>query len=673
MDFANTSFVFTLFQIQFVILVAGIIGLALVSEKLKHIIVSICVICVSILSGTLAVVAMASHGLDIVVNGGLFLGDIPFRIDGLSAWFILIIDIVTLTGVIYGTGYVKAYKNSNISSTFHWSLFLLFQSSMLWVCMVQNSIAFIFSWEIMSLSSLFLVLFDHENPKVVKAGINYLVQMHLSVAILTVAFIWVYFETGTFDFKGIPVFFGANNNVWLFLLFFIGFGFKAGFLGLHTWLPHAHPAAPSHVSGVMSGVIVKMGIFGILRMISFLQADYLLLGQIILGLSVLTGLFGIINAAIQRDFKRMLAYCTIENIGIIGIGIGLGLIGIGNGQVILCFFGFGGALLHVLNHSLFKSLLFFSAGSVFRQTHTRDIDSLGGLIKKMPKTAVIFIIGAIAIAGLPPLNGFVSEFLIYCGMLKGFTSAGFAQTLLLVLSFAGLSLIGGISVLTFTKTIGIMFLGSPRKELEHEPKEVPLQMLLPQYFTIVIMLAIAIVPSFFIRLTGNIVSSTFGVNTDIAVNGLKSYLSVLSNISIFSISFLALLLLVYLVRKFATKKNKATYEATWGCGYSAPNSKMQYTGKSFSKMLGKLTGFVVMENKKFDKFEQNEIFPDTRTYKSDYSDLVEDKIINPSSQILKKIINKFQFFQNGRIQTYVIYGLIFIVVIFLGTILNILN
>jgi len=291
----------------------------------------------------------------------------------------------------------------------------------------------------------------------------------------------------------------------------------------------------------------------------------------------------------------------------------------------------------------------------------------------MPKTAAIFIIGAIAIGGLPPLNGFVSEFLIYCGMLSGFASAGFSQTLLLVLSFAGLSLIGGISVLTFTKTIGIMFLGSPRKELEHEPKEVPFQMLLPQYFTIVLMLAIAVVPSYFIKLIGGIVNGTFGLNADIYGAGLKGYFSILSHISIFSLSFLALLLLVYLVRKFVTKKNKATYEATWGCGYTAPNSRMQYTGKSFSKMLGKLTGFVIIENKKYEKLGQNEIFPDTRTYKSEYSDLVEDKILNPSGQMLKRIINKFQFFQNGRIQTYVIYGLIFILLIFLGTVLNILN
>ena len=173
---------------------------------------------------------------------------------------------------------------------------------------------------------------------------------------------------------------------------------------MHTWLPHAHPAAPSHISGVMSGVIVKMGIYGIFRMITYLKADFLVLGNIILTLSILTGFFGIMNAAVHRDFKKMLAYCTIENIGIIGVGTGIGLIGIEKGQSMLIFFGFGGALLHVLNHSLFKSLLFYSAGSVYSQTHTRDMDKLGGLIRKMPQTAFLFLIGSIAIGGIPPLQ-----------------------------------------------------------------------------------------------------------------------------------------------------------------------------------------------------------------------------------------------------------------------------
>ena len=423
--------------------------------------------------------------------GGTFFGDIPLRIDALSAWFILIINFTSVTGVLYGAGYLKSQDVKSPVVSLHWILYLIFQSSMLLVSMVQNSVAFIVAWEVMSLSSLLLVLFDYTNPKVLKAGINYLVQMHLSVALITVAFIWVYFKTGTFDFKGISSIFSSNGNIWLFLIFFTGFGIKARFLSMHTWLPQAHPAAPSHISGVMSGVIVKMGIYGIFRMITYLKSDYLILGEIILTLSLLTGLFGIMNAAVHRDFKKMLAYCTIENIGIIGVGTGLGLIGIAKGQGLLIFLGFGGALLHVLNHSLFKSLLFFSAGSVYSKTHTRDMDKLGGLIKPMPKTGMLFLIGAIAIGGIPPLNGFISEFLIYCGILSGINSAGISQITLMIITFAGMSLIGGISILTFTKTFGTIFLGTPRQKLIHEPVEVSSLMLIPQYLIVVVMMSVA--------------------------------------------------------------------------------------------------------------------------------------------------------------------------------------
>ena len=334
------------------------------------------------------------------------------------------------------------------------------------------------------------------------------------------------------------MFFGSSINIWLFLIFFAGFGIKAGFLGLHTWLPQAHPAAPSHISGVMSGVIVKMGIYGIFRIITFLKADYLILGEIIITLSLLTGLFGIMNAAVHRDFKKMLAYCTIENIGIIGIGIGLGLIGIAKGQSLLVFLGFGGALLHVLNHSLFKSLLFFSAGSVYRQTHTRDMDKLGGLIKTMPKTSMIFLTGAIAIGGIPPLNGFISEFLIYCGILKGINSDGIAQITLMILTLAGMSLIGGISIITFTKTFSTIFLGTPRQKLKHEPSEVSLLMLIPQYIIIAFMASIAFFPAFYINLLSMVLHKEIFPNISLNIIDMQKYVMVLKSISASSVIFI---------------------------------------------------------------------------------------------------------------------------------------
>jgi formate hydrogenlyase subunit 3/multisubunit Na+/H+ antiporter MnhD subunit len=278
MELSGNEIIGFLFKAFAIVLFSGIIAIPFVSQKTKPVIAIISVSLIAILTSFIAINGFTNGGLEYIVNGGAFFGEIPLRVDPLSAWFVIIINLISVAGVIYGTGYMKPSGDESSALTFHWVLYLIFHSSMLIVSMVQHSIAFIVSWEVMSLSSMFLVLFDNSNPKVLKAGINYLVQMHISVIILTVGFIWVYFKTGTFDFKGIGIFFGGNANIWLFMMFFAGFGMKAGFIGLHTWLPQAHPAAPSHISGVMSGVIVKMGIYGIFRIITFLKVDYLILG-----------------------------------------------------------------------------------------------------------------------------------------------------------------------------------------------------------------------------------------------------------------------------------------------------------------------------------------------------------------------------------------------------------
>jgi|WetSurMetagenome_2_1015567.scaffolds.fasta_scaffold00562_8 hydrogenase-4 component B len=670
MVFEGSELVGFLFKAFAIVLLSGILALVLVPVRIKPAVSIITVFLVSFLTGFIAVKSFTAGEVEFLINGGTFFGTIPLRIDALSAWFILIINFTCVTGVLYGAGYLKSSVIHSSVLTLHWILYVIFHTSMLVVCMVQHSIAFIVAWEIMSLSSLFLVLFDYTNPKVLKAGLNYLVQMHLSVILITVGFIWVYFKTGTFDFKGASTFFGLGVNIWLFLIFFAGFGIKSGFLGLHTWLPQAHPAAPSHVSGVMSGVIVKMGIYGIFRIISYLRTDYLILGEIVLTFSLLTGLFGIINAAVHRDFKKMLAYCTIENIGIIGIGIGLGLIGIAKGQSLLCFLGFGGALLHVLNHSLFKSLLFFSAGSVYIQTHTRDMDKLGGIIKQMPKTAIMFLIGAVAIGGIPPLNGFISEFLIYCGLLQGINSAGISQITLMILSFAGLSIIGGISILTFTKTFGTIFLGTPRQILKHEPVEVSFLMLLPQYIIICAMVIIAVFPGSFL----NMLSTVLNVNTfpylSFNLPDLQGYVGIMKNISLASFIFVTVTGVVFFIRYILIKGKEANYASTWGCGYLAPNARMQYTGKSFSKSFGKLLNFIIIEKKGYTEIERNETFPVARKYRSFYLDSIDNKIIDPIMFQITSFINRFQFIQNGKIQAYVIYGIVFILAVFIVTVLN---
>jgi formate hydrogenlyase subunit 3/multisubunit Na+/H+ antiporter MnhD subunit len=458
----------------------------------------------------------------------------------------------------------------------------------------------------------------------------------------------------------------------VFLIFFAGFGLKAGFIPLHSWLPHAHPAAPSHISGVMSGVIVKLGIYGIIRMSSYLQSDFVLLGEIIITLSVLTGIYGILNAAVQRDVKRMLAYCTIENIGIIGIGIGIGLIGMGTNSPLMYFLGFGGALLHVLNHSLFKSLLFYSAGSVFQQTHTRDMEKLGGLIKSMPKTALIFLIGAIAIGGIPPFNGFVSEFIIYNGLIEGIHTRSIYQIMLMILVLAGLSVIGGLSVITFTKTFGTLFLGQPREPLNHQPHEVSHLMLVPQYAIIAFMLSIALIPQFFLNIIRDVLA---GMNNAMIIDPVlvSSYGQTLTSIGFASLLLILVTGITWMIRSSLVKKRAQTLGDTWGCGYVAPNSGMQYTGRAFSKPVGKIFDFLLIERKKYKELNPTEIFPEKRKYESQYLDFFEFTFINHITKYLLAGSGFFRFIQNGRTQSYVMYGILFILVVVVLTVFNILQ
>ena len=656
-----------------IVLIMGIVGLIIVNEKYRPYLAFSIVFINTALSSIPSVLAITVGPQTGAFNIPHLIGDIKVSIDNLSAWFILIINFTSLTGVLYGSGYLKSYSNFKTNLQLHWVFYVLFHLSMVWVCIFDNGVAFLVSWELMSLSSLMLVIFEYQNKKTLSAGINYMVQMHLSVVLLTLGFIMLYVTTGSFNFEALAQMPLMNNSIWVFILLFSGFAIKAGFIPFHTWLPHAHPAAPSHISGVMSGVIVKLGIYGIFRILMYLRHDWMLFGQVILVLSVITAIYGIANAAVKYDFKQMLAYCTIENIGIIGIGIGLGLMGIGNGDKTMAILGFSGALLHTLNHSLFKSLLFYGAGSVYQQTHTRNIEHLGGLIKKMPVTAVVFLIGALAIGAVPPFNGFVSEFVIYSGLFKGVL--GFqviSQSILLILVITGLVIVGGISLITFTKTFGVIFLGNPREELPHEPKETSFIMLLPQLLIVAAMFAVALIPQFFFSYANKIASAAFAIESPGSADSFAQLGEIIGNIGKVSLIFIVLMISVFGIRwLFVRKRHPVEYE-TWGCGYVAKIKKAQYTGQSYIRSFGLLFSFLVKKRKKTDKIPKEQIYPAKRGFSTNYIDILENYIVSPLAKRLTFTLNYFQFIQNGQIQSYVLYGLFFIVLIFLGTALNLI-
>ncbi len=652
----------------------GIVGLIVVKERFKPSLALIIVLINTLLSSIPAFLAFTAGTQTGALNIPHLAGNIGIRVDSLSAWFILIINFTSITGVLYGRGYLKSYAHLKVNQELHWVFYVLFHFSMIWVCMFDHGLGFLISWELMSLSSLMLVIFEFQNKSTLKAGLNYMVQMHVSVVFLTLGFIFLYVNTGSFSFAALEQLTAENHWIWIFILLFAGFAIKAGFVPFHTWLPHAHPAAPSHVSGVMSGVIVKLGIYGIIRILMYLHSDWLIAGELLLILSIVTALYGIANAALRCDFKQMLAYCTIENIGIIGIGLGIGLIGIGNNNPILIILGFSGALLHTLNHSLFKSLLFYGAGSIYQQTHTRNIERLGGLVKKMPITAVLFLIGAMAIGGLPPFNGFVSEFIIYNGLFRGLLGLqGISQSILFILSITGLVIVGGMSLITFTKNFGIIFLGTPREKFPHEPKETPFIMLLPQYLIVAAMLSVALMPQFFFSYAGKVVMSAFASQLTVAMPSFDPIIESVSNIGKAALGFIVLMVSVYAARWLFVRKRVTKYSQTWGCGYTAPILKAQYTGQSFTRSFGLLFSSILKERKKTDKLPKQQLYPGQYTFSTNFQDLLERYLVSPLTLRLRFFLNYFQFIQNGRIQSYVLYGLFFIILVFLGTAFNLIH
>lgn len=650
------------------ILSATLPALPFLRVKAKGLATIAAVIACALVSSLPAVQALRGNEMELILSGTLVTGEIPIRIDALSGWFILLINFTMITGGLYGLQYMKAYREQTANITLHCIAYLLVQAMLTIICSVQNAVVFLFAWEIVALSAFLLVIFEHQKPETLKAGINYLIQSHLSIVLLTLGFIWVAYRMGSYDFKAIAAFSGtfpALTSLVLLCCFFAGFGLKAGFVPFHTWLPYAHPAAPSHVSGIMSGVLIKIGIYGILRMILLIKTDYVAAGYIILLTAVVSGIYGVMLAILQHNLKTLLAYHSIENIGIIGIGIGLGTIGIGTGNPALTTLGFAGGMLHVLNHSLFKSLLFFGAGNVYQATHTLHIESYGGLIKKMPHTALLFLVAALAICGLPPFNGFVSEFLIYSGLYQGLGNQNPVPLFAIIASLFGLVLIGGLALLCFTKAFGMVFLGTPRRAFAHIPAEAKRGKLIPMYAIAALIVAIGLFPGFFLAvLSAPAAAFTARIPGTPQVLSLPESASRLAaNIGWCAAGFIVLAGLVFFVRQRATSGKSVSISTTWGCGYVGDASRMQYTAGSFIRSYRKLAEPLFSIHKKKRPVEG--IFPTDGWQETHPHDKMEEWLIDQPLKRLRNFIGKFQFLQNGNPQFYILYGMVFITLVLL--------
>ena len=650
----------------FSIVAAGILLIPFIRVKWKGIITVSVVIVNAVLAGWLAVKVLTGKQFDFIFYGTPVTGDIAVRIDALSGWFILLINFTLVTGALYGLQYMKSYRKQSSNITIHCIAYLLTQSMLTIICVVQNALVFLFAWETMALSVAMLILFEHYKPDTIKAGINYIIQSHLCIVFLSLGFIWVASRTNSYDFNAISNFSSTLSSfasMALFLCFFIGFAFKAGFVPFHTWLPYAHPAAPSHISGVMSGVVIKIGIYGILRMILLIKTDYTLLGFIILFISIVSGVYGVMHAILQHNLKKLLAYHSIENIGIIGIGIGLGTIGIGTNNLLLTTLGFAGGMLHVLNHSLFKSLLFYGAGNVYQATHTMNIEHLGGIVKRIPHTSILFLVAALAICGLPPLNGFVSEFLIYSGLFNGLKTGNMVSMLSLLISVFGLVIIGGLALLCFTKAFGAVFLGNSRHHFPHPPTESSAGKLIPMYMVMGLILAIGLCPNFFLGM----LSEPLKLFTDkLSLSAEAAYTVTNTGYTMMYIGWcstglIVLTGIIFFIRKKITAQKPVAITPTWGCGYVGNTAKMQYSASSFVRTYRKLAEPLLSIYKK--KKEIKGIFPRDGWRETHPYDIVEEWLIDIPLKQIKYFLGKFRFLQNGMIQMYTLYGIVFIILV----------
>ena len=609
-----------------------------------------------------------------LLPGTLFGGD-SGSMDSLSALFVLIVSVGSLAATAYSRGYLARYLplKSPAHISLHYTALVVLFYAMLGVVLSDGGYSFLFFWELMTVASFLLILFDAERREVRRAALSYLIMMHIGFVLLVVGFVRLEAVTGSAAFGALAEYFRTQPALPLFAVFLAGFGMKAGLFPMHVWLPEAHPAAPSHVSALMSGVMIKTGVYGVLRTAMYLPAGETLAtaGVILLGAGIVTGLWGVLLAAMQNDIKRLLAYSSIENVGIIFIAIGVALLGrsAGNDAVALC--GMAGALLHTLNHSFFKSLLFFGAGNLYAEAHTTALDRFGGVARQMPVTAILFLAGTAAICALPPLNGFVSEFIIYTGMFRSIAEG--QQVLLAAAGVTALALIGGLALFAFTKLYGIVFLGAPRTHEVAEMHEADNYRIAAMALPAAGILFIGLLPWTVLPLLTKVAATLLpGLGAGRQPAAELPLWAGLTQITLVAAVLIAATALLLVAKRRALRRRTVASGPTWGCGFTAVNTRMQYTGESFVEGLESIVHpFTeeVVEGKAVDK---QEIFPSAHDFDIRRKDRVARLFSAWWVESLRLLNARVMRLRTGKINHYILFALLFIVLVFLCSILNLL-
>ncbi|MBF0101798.1 MAG: hydrogenase [Desulfobacterales bacterium] len=579
-----------------------------------------------------------------------------FQFDTLSAFFTTAIYAISLLSLIYSFHYIHEQKKG-LQIAIHYVFASLLIVSMLVVVTAADMITFMIAWELMSISSFLLILLDDHSPEALKAGYWYIIFTQAGTLCIFALFGCMYGFTGTLAFTNISGLHVEYKFV-LFSLACVGFGTKAGIFPFHVWLPYAHPAAPSHISALMSGVMIKTGIYGILRIYSLLATHSLIFGYILLVAGIFSSLFGVLYALGQHDLKRLLAYHSVENIGIILMGLGLGVIGASTQNMRLAVLGFSGGLLHVWNHAIFKSLLFMNAGMVLHKTGIRSIEQLGGLMKSMRITGITFLIGALSISGLPPFNGFISELLIYLGGFQAIDKQVNAF-ILPILGILTLSIIGGLALSCFTKVVGIVFLGEPRTQINRNIHgEIGWTMLFSVVVLALLCFGIGIMPTPFIQLTFSPIKCMHVFGDD---QILASLIDLGQTMTLVFCIVGCMFLFLLGIRYYLYAGKTIAHTSTWGCGFTKPTPKMQYTGASFASSI--LQFFHPIAPIHSPQQSVSGIFPTHSHLHQELIDLAEKWILLGFVHPILRVLDKQRWIQHGNIHFYVGYILVTIVVL----------
>ncbi len=636
--------------------------LIILTSRLKKI--SGCIFLMSLITGCalglISAVSVLIHrgGIDYRLNFRMPLGEFYIGVDPLSAFFLLTIVILFLLAGVYGYSYLKDYEKKNLSA--HYALYQLALISLMLVVTAKNAVVFLIAWEIVTLSSYFLITFYDEEKAVRKAGYLFLIAAHTGTFCLWIMFLLMQGHTGSMSFDQMAlVTFPLPLAGLIFILGVIGFGVKAGFIPLHIWLPHAHPAAPSHISAVLSGVMIKMGIYGLLRIILIIKNFPEWCAVVLLLIGMISGVGGVLYALGQHEIKKLLAYHSIENIGIITLGLGIGLWGQIYRNEPVALIGYAGALLHVFNHAVFKGLLFLSAGSVIRSTHTGDINSLGGLLKYLPWTGHLFLIGSLSICALPLFNGFVSEWLVFRALFEGMFHFKMNAIVFSSLAIISLALIGGLAAACFAKVFGAIFLGNSRSIDNIHCKENSWFMRAPMAVLGGICLWIGFFPRTMVSLALGAASAIIPSKISSTDEGI--IIAPLSTVVLISVILLAIIVVLILFKRISMRFLCVEKAPTWDCGYSMPTHRMQYTASSFADPILRIFRNVLGYDVKGRK--PSGYFPKEEKISSHVIEASEDFIFRPIFQCIQFLSAKLKIIQYGYTQLYLLYIFIFLLIL----------